>query len=158
MKKNKIILSFLISSILFSSTSTFAATTRLKSSADNTSKVTNPLKNTRYKWSTTSYTSPYKWYKVMGPEDNDGDFSLGNWHGGYFRTLHLSWSADQAVNGMKIKIYNNWTGGSVVHTVNETHNETYFTDLRNGKYSIYVLTKNWNVIHWYIRTEDETGS
>lgn len=156
MKKTHLISALLLSGmILIPNTAVFAATNNSNSKdvvntqvvqenkeVKSTENVTIPpfICFTKYDWSTTVSTTPYKWYKINGPSGNYGNFQLHNPEGTHYKSLGVFWNAPYAPKDMKIKIYNNNTGGSVTHSVSGKSDATIFTDLRSGNYTIYVIT------------------
>ncbi len=167
MKKPQIISALLLSSmILIPNTTVFAATNTSNTNAKSQvvqkkqdvklEKNIKPLpvnKFTYYTWRTTTYTSPYKWYKVNGPSGNNGNFKLKN-RRSHYSSLHLSWTSNVVPKDMKIEIYNNDTGGRVTHNVSGRNSGTTFTDLVRGNYTVYVQTGNWNTLNFYVEDGD----
>lgn len=144
----KLIAGILMSSILLSSTPAFASTTTNNTHNTQTKQTVKPLILTKYQWHTNVYTSPYKWYRVDGP--NRGGFQLKNHEGTHYKTLYLRWSSNVVPKNMKIEIKNDDTGGIVTHEVSGKDGHTYFTDLRAGHYTVYVVTGNWNSFKFYV--------
>lgn len=153
----KLIAGILMSSILLSSTPAFAST--INQSSNSTATATNtintntnhkfmPLVLTKYEWSTKVYTSPNKWFRVSGP--SRGGFELKNSEGTHYKTLYVRWSSNVVPKNMKIEIKNDDTGGVVTHTVSGKNDQTYFTDLRAGHYTVYIMTGNWNSLKVYV--------
>lgn len=160
MKKSHLITTLLLSSMVLIPNTTVFATTNDKDSKDvqnnhilQTDKLINGIKDvsippfssfTKYDWSTSVNTSPYKWYKVNGHSKNNGNFNLKNREGTHYKSLHISWSSSVNPKDMKVKIYNNTTGGSVTHSVSGKVSGTTFTDLKAGNYTVYIITGNYN--------------
>lgn len=141
----KIIASILMSSILLYSTPAFAKTINKNTQTKQTVK---PLILTKYKWHTNVYTSPYKWYRVVGPDR--GGFNLKNLEGTHYKTLYIEWSSNVTPKNMKIEIKNDDTGGIATQYVYGKSGHTYFTSLRAGHYTVYVMTGNWNSFKFYV--------
>lgn len=55
---------------------------------------------------------------------------------------------------MKIEIKNNDTSDIVTHEISGKNGHTYFTDLRPGNYTVYVITGNWNSFKFYVKDFD----